>query len=92
MSNNVKSNNNSFLTDSSKLTKMKSGDFIKRLRKDKGISQSKLADIVNVSERHIQDLEAGKGTKLFVYMSILKHFDYQLVASPIENKESFIIK
>lgn len=48
---------------------------IKILRKNKGITQEKLAELIGVSRITIVNIEKGNNSSLLTFLKIIKYFD-----------------
>lgn len=72
------------------------GEHIRVLRKSKKYSQSKLAERIGVSRKHIGDIESGNGTSLLIFIKLLKEFNKSekllelLTISTVSPKEQFL--
>lgn len=51
------------------------GDLVKALRKQRGLSQSELAETLDVSRTTIQNLELGKNFTVDTILKVLKEMD-----------------
>lgn len=51
------------------------GAKLRVLRKGRKFSQEELADKIGVSRKHINDIEAGRGTSLSTFIKLLKVYD-----------------
>lgn len=51
------------------------GANLRKLRKNKKLSQEGLASRIGVSRKHISEIESGKGTTLLVFIKLLKEFN-----------------
>jgi transcriptional regulator with XRE-family HTH domain len=51
------------------------GETIRLLRKNNGLSQQELADLLSISRITVQNLEAGKNFTIDTLLKALQHFD-----------------
>lgn len=64
------------------------GDTVRRLRKAKGMSRRALSEVSHVSERHLAQLETGKGNISVMLLSrIARALDSELAALFVQNLE-----
>ena len=54
-------------------------EFVKLKRKEEGLTQKELADLVGVSFRTVQNMENAEKTRHTTTQKVLKHFGYQIV-------------
>lgn len=55
--------------------KLQLGKLIKTLRKQEGLTQAELADLLSLSRITIQNLESGKNFTIDTLLKVLQHFD-----------------
>jgi len=51
------------------------GETIRLMRKQNGLSQQQLAELLNISRITVQNLEAGKNFIIDTLLKVLQHFD-----------------
>ena len=51
------------------------GETIRLMRKQNGLSQQQLAELLNISRITVQNLEAGKNFTIDTLLKVLQHFD-----------------
>ena len=55
--------------------KLQLGKFVKTMRKQEGLSQAELADLLSLSRITVQNLESGKNFTIDTLLKALQHFD-----------------
>ena len=51
------------------------GETVRLMRKQNGLSQQQLAELLNISRITVQNLEAGKNFTIDTLLKVLQHFD-----------------
>ena len=64
-----------FDTVSIKDVKIEIGEMIRLLRKNNGLSQQELAELLSISRITVQNLEGGKNFTIDTLLKALQHFD-----------------
>ena len=55
--------------------KIRTGQYVKMLRKGKKLTQQELAELLNLSRITIQNLESGRNFTIDTFLKVLYHFD-----------------
>jgi HTH-type transcriptional regulator / antitoxin HipB len=64
------------------------GRFVTRIRRDAGLTQQQLADLLGISQRYLSELESGKPKRIDNnYFVVLRKLGISLTAQTVSNDD-----